>query len=244
MFVRATLHQYGIPAAIGESHTRKTSVIGGRTVNRKPIFKVNLTQTGSEKLKGLMTSQAESDRWKTAWWDQLAEHQKVSGSAIVLQEDGAWAKMAPHDPDPKVTYQDYEEGPVHNLVVEEDSSYTVEDFVVHNAQGVLIQRMNMSGRSYRVNAFYTGRNKYDPMFGVESIAAELATGCWYLPSWEGNLDGAEPEVQRLCEEMHAYMPNQHSGDALMALWIAREGARTSRPKQSQAVEFGRIRLRR
>ncbi len=132
-----------------------------------------------------------------------------------------------------------------NRVQEQQRLFASDVWVESNgAQDFLIQLMNMSGRSYRVNAFYTGRNKYDPMFGVESIAAELATGCWYLPSWEGTLDGAEPEVQRLCEEMHAYMPNQHSGDALMALWIAREGARTSRPKQSQAVEFGRIRLRR
>jgi len=132
-----------------------------------------------------------------------------------------------------------------NRVQEQQRLFASEVWVESNgAQDFLIQLMNMSGRSYRVNAFYTGRNKYDPMFGVESIAAELATGCWYLPSWEGNLDGAEPEIQRLCQEMHAYMPNQHSGDALMALWIAREGARMSRPKQRQAVEFGRIRLRR
>jgi hypothetical protein len=132
-----------------------------------------------------------------------------------------------------------------NRVQEQQRLFDSEVWVESNgAQDFLIQLMNMSGRSYRVNAFYTGRNKYDPMFGVESIAAELATGCWYLPSWEGTLESAEPEVQRLCEEMHAYMPNQHSGDALMALWIAREGARMSRPKQNQAVEFGRIRLRR
>jgi len=130
-------------------------------------------------------------------------------------------------------------------VQEQQRLFASEVWVESNgAQDFLIQLMNMSGRSYKVNAFYTGRNKYDPMFGVESIAAELATGCWYFPSWEGTLDGAEPEVQKLCQEMHAYMPNQHSGDALMALWIAREGARTSRPNQSQAVEFGRIRLRR
>jgi len=132
-----------------------------------------------------------------------------------------------------------------NQVQEQQRLFASEVWVESNgAQDFLIQLMNMSGRHYKVNAFYTGRNKYDPMFGVESIAAELATGCWYFPSWEGTLDGAEPEVQKLCQEMHAYMPNQHSGDALMALWIAREGARTSRPKQSQAVEFGRIRLRR
>jgi len=130
-------------------------------------------------------------------------------------------------------------------IQEQQRLFNSEVWVESNgAQDLLIQLMNLGGRTYKVNSFYTGRNKYDPMFGVESIAAELATGCWTLPAWEGTLDTAEPEVHRLCQEMHAYMPNAHTGDLLMALWIAREGARTSRKSSGKKVEFGRIRLRR
>jgi hypothetical protein len=130
-------------------------------------------------------------------------------------------------------------------IAEQQRLFNSEVWVESNgAQDMLIQLMNMSGRSCKVNAFYTGRNKYDPMYGVESLANELAMGCWTIPSWEGNLESAEPEVKQLCDEMYAYMPNKHTGDLLMALWIAREGARTSKSKSDNKVEFGRIRLRR
>jgi len=130
-------------------------------------------------------------------------------------------------------------------IAEQQRLFNSEVWVESNgAQEMLIQIMNMAGRSCRVNAFYTGRNKYDPMYGVESLANELAMGCWTMPSWEGNLESAEPEVRKLCDEMYAYMPNKHTGDLLMALWIAREGARTSKSKSENKVEFGRIRLRR
>lgn len=244
MFVRSTLHQAGIPTSVAESSTRATSVIGERTVNRHPIFRLNLTQTGTEDIKRHMSLDIEERRWKVSCWDRIKAAHRTSCGSTVIQDDGCWAKMVPHDLEPTETYQYYDDGPVHNLVVEEDASYTVEDFVVHNAQDLLIQLMNMSGSSYKVNAFYTGRNKYDPMFGLESIAAEMATNCWTFPSYDGTIEGSMPEVQRLCEEMRQYMPGDHTGDILMSLWIAREGARMSRPKASQAVEFGRIRLRR
>lgn len=132
-----------------------------------------------------------------------------------------------------------------NRIDEQQHLFNSEVWVESNgAQDFLIQLMNMSGRQYKISAFYTGRNKYDPMFGVESLAAEMATGCWAFPSIEGNMASAEPEIQRLCDEMAAYMPGDHTGDLLMSLWIAREGARMSRPKTQQTVEFGRIRLRR
>lgn len=114
----------------------------------------------------------------------------------------------------------------------------------NGAQDFLIQLLNMNGSGVKVSAFWTGKNKYDTAYGVESIAAELATGRWWIPSFDGTREGAEAEVDQLVQEMLAYTPGNHTGDLLMALWIARESARTSRGKARGTIEFGRLRLRR
>ncbi len=243
LFVRTTLHQAGIPTAIQEKAARK-SAIAGRVLHTNPQFCISLSQKGSETLRSYMADPSESTRWSSAWWGQPLPSSKVVDSSLVLQHDGAWARQAAFSPEPSETFVPYENGPVHNLVVEEDHSFTAEDYVVHNAQDFLIQLMNMSGMSYKVNAFRTGMNKYDPMFGVEAIAAEMAMGRWWLPSWDGTREGCEEEVDELIEEMLAYQPNNHTGDLLMSLWIARDGARQSRQKIAGKVEFGRLNLRR
>jgi hypothetical protein len=77
-----------------------------------------------------------------------------------------------------------------------------------------------------VRAFYTGKNKVDPTFGLESIAIEMSAGKWIFPNDGGTLDGRiEPEVMALIGEMFRYEPRVHPGDRLMAMWFAREGAR-------------------
>lgn len=130
-------------------------------------------------------------------------------------------------------------------IKEQQRLFASEVWVESNgAQDFLIQLMNMSGLSYKINAFRTGMNKYDPMFGVEAIAAEMAMGCWWLPTWDGTREGCEEEIDELIEEMLAYQPNNHTGDLLMSLWIARDGARQSRQKKTGRVEFGRLNLRR
>lgn len=130
-------------------------------------------------------------------------------------------------------------------IKEQQRLFASEVWVESNgAQDFLIQLMNMSGMSYKVNAFRTGMNKYDPMFGVEAIAAEMAMGRWWLPTWDGTREGCEEEIDELIEEMLAYQPNNHTGDLLMSLWIARDGARQSRQKITGKVEFGRLNLRR
>jgi hypothetical protein len=247
LFVRTTLMQTGITVALRETHARKTSVIEGRTVNRSPMFLLNLTSDGSEALRKYMTHPAEAARWGSCWWaydEDRKKRQRRSGSPIVLDEMGAWSKIPPLDPDPAKTYQPYDDGPVHNLKVEEDESFTVEDFVVHNAQDLLVQLLQMSGRNIPVTAFHTGRNKFDPMFGVESIFGQMALGLWTFPSWEGTMDTVEVELEGLIQEMLAYTPGNHTGDVLMSLWIASEGARMSRATAAGKVEYGRLRLRR
>lgn len=70
----------------------------------------------------------------------------------------------------------------------------------------------------------TGRNKADPIFGVESLAAELANGKWIIPAKHGH---APDEAEAWIEEMLYYNPKQHTGDRLMAAWFARTGAERS-----------------
>jgi hypothetical protein len=67
----------------------------------------------------------------------------------------------------------------------------------------------------------TGRNKADPIFGVESLAAELANGKWIIPSKH---NFAPDEAEAWIEEMLFYNPKTHTGDRLMASWFARTAA--------------------
>lgn len=79
-----------------------------------------------------------------------------------------------------------------------------------------------------VKAFNTGANKINVEFGVESLAVELANGKWIIPNDDGV---CEPDIAEWIQEMLAYSPTQHTGDRLMASWIAREGSRSCAPKR-------------
>lgn len=71
----------------------------------------------------------------------------------------------------------------------------------------------------------TGGAKYDEHFGVESLAVELRSELWVFPS---GADGqtVDPELSALVGELIHYHPDAHTGDRLMAMWFAREGARS------------------
>jgi hypothetical protein len=88
------------------------------------------------------------------------------------------------------------------------------------AQDFLVQMAQNEGMA--VKAFNTGRNKAHPLFGVESMSAEMARGQWVIPSGDGDI---HPEVRNWVDEMLYYDPNSHTGDRLMASWFARESAR-------------------
>ncbi len=69
----------------------------------------------------------------------------------------------------------------------------------------------------------TRANKQSQDFGVESIFTELEQGAWIIPcDVHGTCD---PEVQRWIDDMLYYQPSKHTGDHLMASWIARERIR-------------------
>lgn len=105
--------------------------------------------------------------------------------------------------------------------------------------------------SLPVYPFQTGSNKWDPAYGIESMATELERGRWLIPNDGGGAmpdeNGASmhPEVANWIADVMAYNPNQHTGDYLMAWWIGREGARSvsvlAKRRRSQGVRVLRAR---
>ena len=97
-------------------------------------------------------------------------------------------------------------------------------FVESNAAQKFIVQLAQD-KDLPVRPFHTGKNKTHPMYGVESLSAEFARGQWIIPC---NPDGSMEKVTReWVDEILYYDPMSHTGDRLMASWIAREGARRS-----------------
>lgn len=91
----------------------------------------------------------------------------------------------------------------------------------NSAQRFLLQFAN---ERVPVDSFHTGANKWDPEWGVESLAVEFRNRWWVLPSgatgeWE------HPEAEAWIRECLHFDPALHTGDRLMASWLAREALR-------------------
>ncbi len=72
-----------------------------------------------------------------------------------------------------------------------------------------------------VRSYHTGREKYDPEIGINSLAMLMELGKLVIPS--DNTDARTIMLaSQLATEMRAYSgdPTEHTGDALMALWFA------------------------
>jgi hypothetical protein len=91
----------------------------------------------------------------------------------------------------------------------------------NHAQQYIVQFAQRAPRG-TIRAFRTGKNKADPLFGVESLAIEMQAGKWIIPSKGGK--PLNPEVDAWLQDMLYYDPRSHTGDRLMACWFAREGA--------------------
>lgn len=78
----------------------------------------------------------------------------------------------------------------------------------------------------------TGANKTHPVLGVESIFADFQLGRWIIPCEAVPIEGGGVRyvvkveaLQEWLSECENYDPERHTGDHLMASWIARSGAR-------------------
>lgn len=108
------------------------------------------------------------------------------------------------------------------------SSVAVE---TNTGQDFLRQWATKRRKDIVIKAHTTGRtNKHDLDFGVESVFGEIQQEAWIIPCDE--FGKCHPEVQQWIEDMIYYQPPPaHTGDALMACWIARERARSRRSKR-------------
>lgn len=96
---------------------------------------------------------------------------------------------------------------------------------------------------FTVHSHYTtGANKRDLTWGLESVAVEMRAGRWVFPSDELGRP-VETELRALIVEMDEYRPLEHTGDRLMATWIAREQARRFAPQEETDVEYGDLLMR-
>lgn len=138
-----------------------------------------------------------------------------AGDRVVLDIDsGRWS-----GPDIIERIQDKHRRYQSVVVVENNAA---QDFVVQFA------RSQLGG--VPVVGFTTTSKKAHPEYGVEGIAAEMAAGRWVIPCGE---DGTmHPEVAKWVDEMLYYDPSAHTGDRLMACYMAREGAGMAPPRGS------------
>ncbi|RTL26943.1 MAG: hypothetical protein EKK55_06975 [Rhodocyclaceae bacterium] len=87
-------------------------------------------------------------------------------------------------------------------------------------------------------------NKHDPAFGVLAIDVGMKLGKWIIPSvWNVEAQILQPvgELADTVEDMRSFSTGSHTGDYLMSLWIAAEGARlltTSAGGQVEASVVG------
>lgn len=107
---------------------------------------------------------------------------------------------------------------------------------VHQAYGSIVAVENNAAQDYLrqfmneivtvpIKGRTTNANKWDLQFGVDSLATEMYQRKWALPADDrGN---PYPEVAAFISECLTYTPKEHTGDRLMAAWLAREEARKS-----------------
>ena len=221
LFVRSTLADAGLFCTMRRS-SRGTSVIEGRTVKRSESFVLSLSWSDAHQLRQRMTSPEEAERWKVWFAD---ERTPKKGQAVIGDGVHAWSRV------PEIERHPYHlcKTPVYNLTVKGDRSFTVEDFIVHNAQDFIVQFSKKKSAVPIRSLATTGQNKHHPEFGLESMAIEMEMGKWIIPC-NAALEPYQPAVSAWIEEMLFYDPNGHTGDHLMASWKAREGLRTTAPK--------------
>ena len=104
----------------------------------------------------------------------------------------------------------------------------------NGAQNSIVQFARAVNVSIPVRAHTTGSNKANPVFGVESVLAELMNGAWTFPC-DNALRPSKP-VKALIDGLLGYEPPpKHTPDEVMAMWFAREMARKLGNGQSGTV---------
>lgn len=92
------------------------------------------------------------------------------------------------------------------------------------AQDYILQFARQYNASIPIKAHTTGRNKSNLEYGVESLFVELQNKAWQFPCPNGHVN---KHLQQLFDDCLYYEPGpgKHTGDALMAMWLAQTQAR-------------------
>lgn len=121
-----------------------------------------------------------------------------------------------------------------------DSTFMVEnvaaqDFILHFTRELRAIPDN------KLIAYTTGSEITHPEWGIESMAAEMASKMWIIPcqkslvSVSGTGRVINSEVEAWVEQMKVYDPRAHTGDRLMASFLAREAARIPPTKKGEVT---------
>lgn len=215
MWARTTLLEAGYRPRIWCDDTDRESLFGDRRVeHRHPIWSLSLNADDSARLRSVMTSKYENKHWPSV----IHSGKRKSGSSLVHDEKGVWAKLC-NKPGECKKY----EGVVYNLEVEDDESFTAEDVVVHNAQDFIRQFAIAKDISLPIKAHTTGRVKAHPEHGVPALFVEMSNGAWAFPNTKTG--ALQPAMRRFVDECLNYTPSKHTGDVLMSCYFAREQAK-------------------
>ena len=181
-----------------------------------------------------------TSRFRANWFEHAFRAAADLGIALVAEYDGPWptftgvdlgvGQQIHHDesaivtiavmPDKRRVLLNVEAGrwQAPELVARIKSTqqrYRSKVRVESNAAQAYIAQF-LAAEGVRVEAHATTKAKH---LGIETLAVEVERGSWIIPE--------SPASCALVREMISYSPVGHSGDRLMALWLAREAAAAS-----------------
>lgn len=131
---------------------------------------------------------------------------------VLWAEAGRWSSSEIRD-----RFLDHNQRYRPTFIVENNAAQRWIIDIVHNQADLPVEQR----QTLEIVPFTTGKNKAHATFGVEGVAVEIANGIWVFPT-----DGPVSQfVEDLKSDMLYYSRGGHTGDLLMALWFAREGAR-------------------
>ena len=106
--------------------------------------------------------------------------------------------------------------------------------VESNAAQDFIRQFAVANTALPIRAFITGKNKSNPQTGVQSLFVEMENGKWIFPSSGGQVEEC---LSHLVDDLVNYDPTEHTGDALMAMWFAREAIALSEIKAEASTNW-------
>lgn len=105
------------------------------------------------------------------------------------------------------------------------SAYGSEIVTEDNTTQVYVrEHLQATEKTLPITGHITTAKKWDPTTGVESIAIELQNNQWIIPSVNGQ--PATSSIRQFCNELYTFDPLSHTGDMLMACYIARTRIRS------------------